>query len=51
MKTDGVMYWSILRWRINWVRIKETVVNPDEVRKSVHDPAVLLFYKLYVETQ
>jgi hypothetical protein len=32
-------------------RIKETVVNPDEVRESVHDPSVLLFYKLYVETQ
>ena len=31
-------------------RIKETVVNPDEVRESVHDPSVLLFYKLYEET-
>ncbi len=31
-------------------RIKETVTNPDEVRESVHDPSVLLFYKLYEET-
>jgi len=31
-------------------RIKETAVNPDEVRASVHDSSVLLFYKLYVET-
>jgi hypothetical protein len=31
-------------------RIKETVVNPDEVRESIHDPSVLLFYKLYKGT-
>jgi len=31
-------------------RIKETVVNPDEVRASIHDPSVLLFYKLYEKT-
>ena len=31
-------------------RIKETVVNPDEVGESVHDSFVLLFYKLYTET-
>ncbi len=31
-------------------RIKETVANPDEVRESVHDFSVLLFYKLYTET-
>jgi len=30
-------------------RIKKTVVNP-EVRESIHDPSVLLFYKLYEET-
>ena len=31
-------------------RIKETAVNPDEVRASVYDLSVLLFYKLYEET-
>ncbi len=31
-------------------RIEETVADPDEVRESVHDPSVLLFYKLYQET-
>ena len=31
-------------------RIKETVQNPDEVRESVHDSTVLLFYKFYEET-
>ena len=31
-------------------RIKETVVNPDEIRESIHDPSVLLFYKLYEKT-
>jgi len=31
-------------------RIKETVMNPDEVRESTHDPSILLFYKLYEET-
>ena len=31
-------------------RIKETAVNPDEVRASVHDSSVLLFYKFYEET-
>ncbi len=31
-------------------RIKETVVNPDEVRESVYNPSVLLFYKLYEGT-
>lgn len=30
--------------------IKETVMNPDEVRESTHDPSILLFYKLYEET-
>jgi hypothetical protein len=31
-------------------RIKETAANPDEVRASIHDSSVLLFYKLYEET-
>jgi len=31
-------------------RIKETVMNPDEVRESTHDPSILLFYRLYEET-
>ncbi|MEA2089825.1 MAG: hypothetical protein U9O89_03590 [Thermoproteota archaeon] len=31
-------------------RIKKTVVNPDEVRESVHDSSVFLFYKLYEKT-
>jgi len=31
-------------------RIKETVMNPYEVRESTHDPSILLFYKLYEET-
>lgn len=31
-------------------RIKETAVNPDEVRASVHGSSVLLFYKFYEET-
>jgi hypothetical protein len=31
-------------------RIKETAANPDEIRASVHDSSVLLFYKLYEKT-
>lgn len=31
-------------------RIKETIMSPDEVIESVHDPTILLFYKLYKET-
>jgi molybdopterin synthase catalytic subunit len=31
-------------------RIKETIMNPDEIRESTHDPSVLLFCKLYGET-
>lgn len=31
-------------------RTKKTVVNPDEIRQSVHDPSILLFYKLHEET-
>ena len=31
-------------------RIKETVVDPNEVRQSTNDPSVSLFYKLYKET-
>lgn len=31
-------------------RVKETIINPDSVRESRHDPSVWLFYKLYTET-
>jgi hypothetical protein len=31
-------------------RIKETLVDPDEVRQSIRAAEVLLFYKLYAET-
>lgn len=31
-------------------RVSKTVVNPDEVRKSVHNPSVCLFYKFYNDT-
>lgn len=30
--------------------VKETIVNPDEIRESTHDSSVLLFYKLYKTT-
>jgi len=31
-------------------RLRETVVDPDEVRKSVYDPSVWLFYRFYADT-
>jgi len=31
-------------------KIKETLVDPDEVRESVRDSSVWLFYKLYINS-
>jgi len=31
-------------------RVKETLVDPDEVRESVRSSSIWLFYKLYTET-
>jgi hypothetical protein len=31
-------------------RIKETLVDPDEIRASVQNPEIWLFYKLYPKT-
>ena len=31
-------------------KISETLLIPDMIKKSKHDPAVLLYYKLYAKT-
>lgn len=31
-------------------KIKETLLIPDKIKKSKHDPEVLLYYKLYDKT-
>lgn len=32
------------------IRVRETVVNPDEVKESAYDPSIWLFYKFYNDT-
>lgn len=31
-------------------KIKETLLNPDKIKSSKHDPEVLLYYRLYDKT-
>lgn len=31
-------------------KIRETLLRPDKIKKSKHDPNVLLYYKLYEQT-